>query len=717
MHRHVRTLLRSALAAATLAGCTTGQVAPPPVDTTASLARFEDCEDLRTYVTASYVEQLVRMQYGGWGFMEDGAVAESDSSADAPSSSGGAAPRDFSETNNQEAGVDEADLVKTDGQYLYIAQSQGELTIVKSWPAAETAVLGRVEIAGNPMSLFLHGDRAIVFSQVYDDATVALGWGYGSTRMTVVDVSDRANPVALREIDVQGYMTSGRMIGSDVYVVLQTYAEMPQELYDLLWGSSSGTSPVVDLPEMDWSASEEEMELVRQEARELLYPHVQRIVAEMPTEKLLPKKMDRVADGAAEAEPLLDCGDVYHPEGQSYPSILSVAHIGFDDADGTEVSATGVMADGYTVYASENSLYVSQSSWWWWWGYGDLDLETHIHKFALAGADTVYEASGEVPGWLLNQFSMGEHNGYLRVATTDIDWWWGAGTDEETAEPANNVFVLESDGTTLNQVGELRGIAPSEQIYASRFIGDRGYLVTFRQIDPLFTLDLSDPTAPEIKGELKIPGYSSYLHPIGDTHLLAVGMDGTMDGQITGFAVSLFDVTDMSNPTEVDKLTVESDDWSYSQSLWDHHAFTFHRDVLSVPLYTYDWDDATGAYSGFSGLLAVKVDTAAGLAEAGRVDHEDLIAESRCLYDTYGYEDGGTVSSGDSGDSAPSAGDEMPDDYDPCAESFWYAQMKRSVAIENFVYSISDYGIKVNDAENPSTQVAKVLFWPVSTAR
>jgi len=308
---------------------------------------------------------------------------------------------------------------------------------------------------------------------------------------------------------------------------------------------------------------------------------------------------------------------------------------------------------------------------------------------------------------------MDEHEGNLRVATTDWNsWGWGEGdvatgtdggtaeagsgstdpapppTETEPTEPGSNVFVLAQQGADLVTVGEVRGIAPGEQIYAARFMGDTGYVVTFRQTDPLFVLDLSEASSPTVVGELHVNGYSSYLHPMEDGYLLAVGMDGEADGTINGFAVSLFDVRDPTAPARVDQLTVSSDNWSWSESLWDHHAFTFHDGVLSVPIYTYDYDDATGAWDGFSGMLVAGVDTA-GVTELGRVDHADLVGDSECLWDA---EEWG---------------------YDPCADSYWYANMRRSVVIDGNLYSISDYGVKVTDQDDPATEVARVLFRPL----
>jgi hypothetical protein len=194
-------------------------------------------------------------------------------------------------------------------------------------------------------------------------------------------------------------------------------------------------------------------------------------------------------------------------------------------------------------------------------------------------------------------------------------------------------------------------------------------------------------------GELEIPGFSSYIHPVDDGHLLTVGMAGTDTGEVTGFAVKLFDITDPTAPVLQSEALLESDDWSWSESLWDHHAFTFHNGVLAVPVYTYDYDGTD--WTGFSGLWALGVDTSLGLSELGRVGHADLVATSDCLYDEerygYGSEDSGA----------------------PCAGDWWYAWMRRSVVMEDKLFSISDYGVKVSELYAPETTVASVMFWPV----
>lgn len=651
------TQLGMLLVLASLLGCPEPQLVgePPAGGTQAWLQKITSCDELHDEVVTAWTETLVQARYGyGYDFAEDDA---------APTGDGG--PSDWSETNVQEEGVDEPDLVETDGEFIYIVQ-RGELTILDSWPADQTAIVASLPLPSNPNTMFLNGDRILTFGWAYDVFPPDEDWrSVGAARMTLIDVSDRAAPTVLRTIDLDGWMVDARRIDDDVYVVLDTWLGMPWELYDLIWDEN------LELPEPDGDADEDEQAELRDEARAILRPLVEAFAASVEAQDLLPRQRDSADDSI---QPLLECHDIYKPREVGEVSMLSVVHFDMSTgADGGDVSATGLLSDGWTVYASQENLYIARSSWWWWWGWSELELTTNIHKFHLAGGDTSYEASGEVPGWLLNSFSLGEHDGHLRVATTDNDWWWGT---EQGDEPANNVFVLQQTGGALETVGEVRGIAPGERIYASRFLGDRGFLVTFFQIDPLFTLDLSDPTNPRVIGELETPGFSAYLHPFEEDHLLAAGMDGTAEGQITGFSLSLFDVSDFTAPALTDRITVGSD-WGWSEVLWDHHAFTFHRDVLSVPAY---WWDAEG---GFSGLVVIACATD-GLTLLGTVDHADLVPASECLWDW----------------------------EDACETDYWYAQVRRSVVIEDWLYSISDYGLKVTALEDPTTEVARVLFWP-----
>jgi uncharacterized secreted protein with C-terminal beta-propeller domain len=663
---HTRTLLRSALAAPLLAMALTGCEGNNANDMPEGIAlrSFNNCGQLRDYAEEVVLEQLIMSRYGwGWyGMLED------DMGGDAPTNES-SGPDDYTTTNTQEAGVDEIDIVKTNGTHIFHAEGD-KLQTVKSWPVDDAELVSTLDMGEWIRGLFLYEDTILVLSWFYDEEEAFSDRYWGGTRFSFVDVSDPSNPEITRHIDIEGWLADGRLIEENAYLVINTWLPIPQEAWELLWSED------VDLPEPNYE-DEDEQDRIRDEARAILSPLVHAIVDDLEIADLVPLYRDQEIGAAdADIEPLLECSDVYRPAETAQFSMSSIIRVDLEDH---ELDATAVMADGWTVYASKDNLYLAQTSWWWWWGWGDLDLDTNIHKFEL-GDEPEYVAAGQVDGWLLNQFSMSEYDGYLRVASTETDWWWGTGEEQG----GNHVTVLEDQNGELTEVGSIRDIAPGERITGVRMMGDEGYVVTFEWIDPLWVVDLSDPEDPTLEGELELPGFSTYLHPLGDDHLIAVGYAGTMAGDITGMAVNLFDVSDKENPALQDQYTLDSDDWSWSEALWDHHAFTYHREVLSIPVYTYDYDEFSGYWQGFSGLLVLKVTAEDGIEEIGRVNHADLVADSDCYYD-YG-----------------------------CYDDYWYAWMRRSVYIEDNLFSISNYGMKVNELMDPDVEIAKVLYYPAA---
>lgn len=670
------------LLALALGACTTEQL-DRPLSEDASLSRLTDCGQLRTYVGDVMLEQLLQSQYPDSRWYFDAPMAEDASADDGDGGSDG--PSDYTTTNTQEEGVDEIDIVKTDGKHIFTVQDRA-LHIVSSWPVEDAELVATLELEGWAHGLFLKGDKLVVFQSLYkgevDDLDFVDNWA--ATRVSIIDITDRSAPTIVREIDIEGYLADGRMVDGHVYAVMNHWQNLPSEAWELLAN--------LNLPEADWSLDEEALEAdlaqKREAARALLEPEVRALAATTPLNTLLPEWRNQEI-GAADAQPELmhSCSALYRPQTTSQFNVLSIVHLDVEEED---TSAAGILSNGWTLYASKDNLYVAQTSWWWWWGWGSQKMETQIHKFHIAdGADPSYEASGVVDGWLYDQFAMSEWDGHLRVASTNTDWWW-RGFEDEDLEEGSNITVLKDNGAgNLDTVGELTGIAPGEQIYASRMMGEKGYVVTFEQVDPLFTVDLSDHTSPTLVGELKIPGFSSYLHPMGDDHLLAVGMAGTDDGQITGLAVNVFDVSDFADPKLAHTLELESDGWSSSEALWDHHAFTYHRDTLTIPAYSQTQDEQ-GNWDYFSGSISFAA-TADGISELGRVDHRDLIAESECLY-SYWY------------------------DYEPsvCDNDYWYANVRRSVYIEDNLFTISNYGIMVNELADPSQEITRVVFYPES---
>ncbi len=285
----------------------------------------------------------------------------------------------------------------------------------------------------------------------------------------------------------------------------------------------------------------------------------------------MPRAFDESSDGSfGDISTTLDCSAVAAPSQFAGLGVSWIASIDLRGS-GEPVGSAGIVSNGETVYASTTSLYLATMPWDWYQPAGDVieraptPPPTLIHKFSLGANGTAsYEASGEVPGQLLNQFSMSEYEGDLRVATTSTNW-----TGAEVSTSA--VRVLRPSGNELTQIGIVDGLGETEQIYAVRFLGTQGYVVTFRQTDPLYVIDLSDPTAPTMTGELKIPGYSAYLHPVGDGLLLGVGQDATEEGRVQGTQLSLFDVRDPANPVRLSTLPIGG----YSEAEWDHHAFLF----------------------------------------------------------------------------------------------------------------------------------------------
>ncbi len=635
----------------------------------AALRPVRDCDGLRAYLADVILDTVVQARYG---IMPLPWLEGPDAG------SGGEAPSDFTTTNVQEAGVDELDLVKTDGSYLYVARDDA-FAVVRSWPPESSAMVASIPQSGWTDGLFLYSGSAAVISTHSRSRLggMAPTWQGGSVHIDLVDLAMKDKPVVARTIDIEGRLVGARMIDGQIYAVVSSSPKMPDAAWELVWRDDLG------LPVLPPNASETEREAAMAAAREVLRPVVEGIMAGLDPRDSLPAVFDSGSElGNDTAAPLLGCSNVFAPASTASWGVLSLVHLDLEQPAVSPLQAVGLLADGFTVYASARSLYVAQQSWWWsWWLTSGTEMTTAIHKFDLGalragGSPIRYAATGEVPGWLIGQFSMGEFDGYLRVASTRTDWWWGTAGD--LTRTGSLVTVLHDNGRgVLSEVGRLEDIAPGEQLYAARFMGDRGYLVTFRQVDPLFVLDLSDPAAPRISGELEVTGYSSYLHPMDQNHLLTVGMEADQDGRVLGLAVSVFDVSDPGAPSLAQRYVVENDEqtWSWSEALSDHHAFTFFHGVLSIPAYV-GGADASGG-STFSGLLVLWVDADTGISELGQIDHADLPPPSS---DPYGG----------------------------------YVRMMRSVDIEDAIYSLSTRGIKVNRLMVPDTELARVPFYPVA---
>jgi hypothetical protein len=314
------------------------------------------------------------------------------------------------------------------------------------------------------------------------------------------------------------------------------------------------------------------------------------------------------------------CRRVLRPASFSGTDVLTVLTIDLEKGL-PAIDSDAIMSGGQVVYASQHSLYVGAQDWTPMPATPGAELPgrsfTTIHRFATGDPDaTSYRSSGQVPGYLLNQFSLSEHEGVLRAATTEEPVWWagGAGTESQS-----HVTVLDERDGALRKIGQVGGLGRGERIFAVRFIGPAGYVVTFRQIDPLYVVDLERPSQPVVRGELKIRGYSAYLHPLGGGLLLGVGQDATDAGTQVGTQLSLFDVSDPSRPRRLHQAAVAG---ASSEAEFDHHAFLWwaRRDLAVVPLNVFGGGFAPGGRS-FLGAAGFRVQRAAGIAEAGRAEH------------------------------------------------------------------------------------------------
>jgi uncharacterized secreted protein with C-terminal beta-propeller domain len=606
-----------------------------------TLDHLASCTDVGNRLREQAQRQYGWYTGGGWGGSGGGIFLPLDltrietfaaglSSAGSVTNSTTADPT-FSGTNTQEQGVDEADIVKTDGNFVYVLRA-GELIIVDALPAEDASVVSRTEIEGSPIDMFLHGDRLMIFSIVHSEfpilepvepaiepvlaarLSMPFWWGGKSeVKITVLSVTDPASPELVHESFLDGSYINARMVDGKVYLVMNNAPRLP-----IPWITDVDGIIEVESPE-----------------------HFQERLAAVDPNSLLPqyRSIDYSDSGTTEqtGDLLIDCSGVYKTPIDDWMNLTTV--LSFDlnaETIGGPTDSATVFGTISTVYASAQSLYLVNHAW-----HGG-ESASGIHKLSL-GDDIRVEASGEVPGLVLNQFSLDEEGAYFRVATTINSW------DPQTGgTSANAVFVMAQEGDTLNVVGSLEDLAPGERIFAARFFDDHGFVVTFRQVDPLFALDLTDPTDPKVAGELKVSGFSRYLHPIDETHLLAIGRDADETGRVRGLQVSLFDVSDLNNPSLVDQYLIQPEGgWSWSAAEWDHHAFAYFAEsgIMSIPVegsVQVVQDGAVSQWQHQSEFWVFQVNLTNGFELLGEVGHDSTALRSLRVNDrlyTLAYDD------------------------------------------------------------------------------
>ncbi|MCS7097803.1 MAG: beta-propeller domain-containing protein [Candidatus Methanomethyliaceae archaeon] len=464
---------------------------------------------------------------------------------------------DYSTTNIQVEGVDEADIVKTDGERIFLA-SNNKIYIIKAFPAYEMKIISMLEIDGNIHGLFIKGNNLVI---IYSKSILILDeilkkiirprhhvWLY----MDVYDIADKPNRIG--SIAIDGWYIASRMVENYVYMV--------------------SIQPI----------------------RKIELPRIS-------------------IDGF---EITIPPNSIYYSEAIDRPygfTIITAVDISSPSLMAAKAVLTGSTTD---IYMSKNNLYVA---------FPKFRFTTELYRISIKGLDISCKNGLEVPGMIINQFSMDEYDGYFRVATTSTN--------------GNNIYVIRVDDMKI--VGKLEGLAYGERIYSARFMGDRCYLVTFKIIDPLFTIDLSNPLEPRVLGELKIPGFSQYLHPYDNNHLIGIGRDVILSeyGDFAwhqGLKISLFDVSNVSYPKEVSSIII-GDRGTYSPVLFDHHAFLLikEKNMFVIPILEIEkLSDAPPWEYGkpiFQGAYVFKI-SYEGIILIGKISHCDsnYYEVKRCVY-------------------------------------------------------------------------------------
>jgi len=568
----------------------------PPVFS--ELKTFSSYEELENFLNvnmekAGQLENLAIFTFG----VEEGRGLALDSQTLEPES----APGEYSTTNIQVAGVDEADIVKTDGEYLYVV-SGSYIYILRAYPANQAKLLSKIEldetygaqIYVNENKLAVIGNSYPVLYTYAESATeerlVIPPYVYNDKMFVkVYDITNRANPILSRTVIVNGTLSGSRMIGDYVYAVVNQPATQP---------SSNETYLEVMLPTIS-------------------------------------------GDYVKEVQPTeihyIDAPDISY----QLTTIIAVNIMNNAQEPTYEPFLTGYST---TMYVSLNNMYLVVPNTTRWFILENVDEpreETLIYRIKLDQEKIVVMAEGAVSGYVLNQFSMDEYNGFFRIATT---MWTNRNS-------TNSLFILDMD---LNVVGKLEDLAEGESIYSTRFMGDRCYLVTFRQIDPFFVIDVAEPTEPKELGNLKIPGYSSYLHPYDENHIIGIGK------QDSNVKLSLFDVTDVTAPTEIDNYIVEAE-YSDSPVLYDHKAFLFDKpkQLLALPVSTNMFGIRDGNSGYWQGAYIFVISLEQGFTLEGKITHQNV------------------------------------------ADQFEYnLNIERILYIDNVLYTTSDNKVKMNDLES-----------------
>jgi uncharacterized secreted protein with C-terminal beta-propeller domain len=655
-----------------------------------------------------------------------GATGASDNAA-SPSPSTVTADPSHSNTETQVEGVDEADIVKADGTRLYVLHGQ-KFLIVDAWPAPNLSMAGGADIEGTPSEMFVADGKAVIFSSVdgtsiYGAAGItprpAYSDGYGSpvyaggadvalpgpgyypggapsanplTKVTVLAL-DGASASVVREMYFEGSYLSSRRVDGKVRLVLAGGAHGPSLDYNPTSTTSyspSGT-PV--------SPSDQEQIAAWQRLR----AKNDATIDATTYADWVPVAFAK--DASSVEATRLDCSSFYVPTAGSTEFGMTQIQAFDLDAPTEAPKAVAIVGAAETVYGNATSMVLAGRAYTDPWlvqqqsfvpasaGNGavaapQVPVETlnytHLHLFDVTKGEPGYVGSGTVPGDVKDQFALDEKNGTVRVTTTEQRS--GPALSDGRTNEVSHVYVLSSGADGLSLVGDAGEIAPGEQLYATRYVGDKAYVVTWHVTDPLFVIDLANPSHPKVLGQLQIPGFSEYMHPLDDTHLLTIGRETddtghqhTDQGYWYGLAIQVFDVTDPLKPALSDKYVYDGGDYATSEATQNHKAFTYFDDrkLLAFP-YVRQYGYGTTTNTGPSSTLEVfHVDVESGIQKLGSVDHSSLLA---------------TMPNGN---------------YGYCG-GYFDGEVRRGVFFENVVYSISYGGIVANDVSNLATPIASL---------
>lgn len=699
------------------AGCVKPQPNNPPVAIdSANLKSFASWDEISSFAAST---GYGRNYYGDAMFARTGMAtfAPSMSKGAESQGAGSAGASDYSKTNVQVEGVDEADIVKNDGKYIYAVTGSGygyyggatgKVAIINAYPASQMNIVSQIETDGSVQQIFIYKDELVVFGSAYKNDVAPPAPPEGCARcvmppyysqnfafMKIYDVSDRASPKLVKEISAKGNYKDSRMIGGKVYAIFNDWIDQsyPVPLY-LVDGVSRKVSAsdikYFDSPdenyEFDTFIGVDLGDLKKEETRKIVMMGAgQNLFVSAENMYVTYTRYDR-----------------YSPQWKAYEetywnlmpeatkaaiSQIDATNISDWRRDRLKVAEAQSFVSSYLYNESRKDILsaaqkalleaqFNQKTEAIRAGYQPGSEKTVINKISLDGF--AYLAQGEAPGHALNQFSMDEYNSHFRIATTSgqLSGGWGRMMPGGEAVPSstNAVYVLDSN---LDISGSLEGLAPGEKIYSARFMGNRLYLVTFKKVDPLFVIDLANPSKPKLLGKLKIPGYSDYLHPYDENYVIGIGKGAVAaeEGDFAwyqGVKLSLFDVRDVNNPKEAAMVEI-GDRGTDSYALQDHKAFLFdkQKNLLVIP------------------ITLAKIDRSKYAGELPANAYGDAVFQGAYVFGITpqgGFQLRGTITHA-SGDELQKSGEYFQSQ----------ANVKRSLYIGNSLYTVSDEYVKAND--------------------